>query len=66
MRKFAMALGAVSLVAAPVAAESFRVDTPVEDASELEGNSTIFALLGAAAVIAGIIILASDDDSVSA
>lgn len=64
-RSFAMAAAALGLVAAPVAAETIRVASPTTGESALEGNSSIFYLLGAAAIIAGIIIVASDDDPAS-
>ena len=65
-RNLALACAAFGLVAAPVAAETIRVAAPTTGQSELEGNSSIFYLLGAAAIIAGIIIVASDDDPASA
>ena len=61
-RKTTLALAALGLAAAPVAAETLRVDAPVTDASELEGNSDLFLILGAAAIIAGIVVIASDGD----
>ena len=70
IKKFAAATAALSLVSAPVFAQSTdRVAPRVQassvdpDASDLEGRSGIVvAALAAAAVIAGIIIIADDDD----
>lgn len=61
-RNLAMACAALGLVAAPVAAETIRTAAPITGESELEGNSSVFYILGVAAIIAGIIIVASDDD----
>ncbi|WP_284124625.1 hypothetical protein [Parerythrobacter aestuarii] len=61
-RKIALATAALGLAAAPVAAESLRDAAPVTGESKLEGQSDIFLILGAAAIIAGIIIIASDDN----
>lgn len=62
MRNFAMAAAALGLAAAPLAAETARIAAPVEDASELEGNSDVFYVLGAAAIIAAVVIAVSGDD----
>lgn len=61
LQKTAFALAAFSLIAAPVAAQSFRTAAPAPQASELEGNSQLFLVLGAAAAVAAVIIAASDD-----
>ncbi|GAA4051807.1 hypothetical protein [Parerythrobacter jejuensis] len=62
IRNLAMAVAALGLAAAPVAAESVREAAPVSQESEVAGNSVIFIVLGVAAVIAGVIVIASDDD----
>ena len=61
-RTLAIAAAALGLAAAPVAAETIRTAAPVTGQSELEGNSSVFYILGVAAIIAGIVIVASDDD----
>lgn len=64
-RNLALATAAVSLAASPAIAEAAfeRTGAPVEGESELEGEGgIIIALLAAAAVIAGIIILADDGE----
>nr|WP_298926002.1 hypothetical protein [uncultured Erythrobacter sp.] len=64
-RNLALATAAVSLAASPAIAEAAfeRTSAPVEGESELEGEGGILiALLAAAAVIAGIIVIASGDD----
>lgn len=71
--KLTAALAAVSLVAAPVAAQvssspasSGRVAANVGLPERLEGeNGILIAILAAAAVIAGIIIIADDNDPTS-
>ena len=65
--KLAGALAAVSLVAAPVMAQSApaveRVSAKTDATEKMEGDSrVIFALLAAAAIIAGVIITADNDD----
>jgi len=69
--KLAAGIAAISLVAAPVAAQSVNNVAPAVDrvaaqsssSEELEGeNGILIAVLAAAAVIAGIIIIADDDD----
>ncbi|MBV7259274.1 hypothetical protein [Erythrobacter crassostreae] len=63
-RNLALATAAVSLAASPAIAEAAfdRASAPVEGESELSGeNGILIALLAAAAVIAGIIVIASDD-----
>ena len=72
--KLAAGFAALSLVAAPVAAQSAnsvapaveRVGAKSSTSDKLEGeNGILIALLAAAAVIAGIIIIADDDDPTS-
>jgi len=72
--KIAASFAAMSLIAAPVAAQASNSAAPAVErvsaqyASEenLEGeNGILIALLAAAAVIAGIIIIADDDDPTS-
>lgn len=72
--KLTAALAAVSLVAAPVAAQvssspassGERVAANVGLPERLEGeNGILIAILAAAAVIAGIIIIADDNDPTS-
>lgn len=63
-RNLALATAAVSLAASPAIAEAAfdRSAAPVEGESKLEGEGSIFlAILAAAAVIAGIIVIADDD-----
>ncbi|WP_435418350.1 hypothetical protein WAB17_01870 [Parerythrobacter aurantius] len=62
LRHLAAAAAAVGLAAAPLAAESVRSAAPVTAASELEGNSDVFYILGAAAIVAAIVLVASEDD----
>lgn len=64
-RNLALATAAVSLAASPAIAEAAfdRAAAPVEGESELQGKSSILlALLGAAAVIGGIILIADDGE----
>ena len=72
--KLAAGFAAVSLVAAPVAAQAAnsvapaveRVAASSTSSEKLEGeNGILIAVLAAAAVIAGIIIIADDDDPTS-
>lgn len=56
-----MVIAAAGLMAAPLAAQSFRAAAPAPEASQLEGNSQLFLILSAAAAIAAVIIAASDD-----
>ena len=70
IRTVVAATAALSLAATPAIAEAAfdRSIAPIEGESELEGGSgVLIAVLAAAAVIGGIIILADgDDDPVSA
>ena len=65
-RNIALATAALGLAATPVMAEaSIERSQPVTESSELgdfAGGSTIFYILGLAAVVAGIILLTDDDD----
>lgn len=68
IRNLAAAAAALSLVAAPVVAQSAseRSSAPAEEGSEMGGTSWILAILAFAAIIAGIIIAVDgDDDPVS-
>ncbi len=67
LRKLALATTAVALAAAPVAAQAdlSRSTAPVNSESELEGQSTLFFILGIAAVAAAIVLLSEDDDPAS-
>ena len=62
LRNAGLAIAALGLAAAPVAAESIRTAAPISQESEVAGNTVVFAVLGLAAVIAGIVIIADDDD----
>lgn len=74
-RKFAAATAALALVSSPVLAvqspvEIQREAAPVSDTNELGGNplageSTLYFLLGIAAVVAAIVLLSEDDDPIS-
>lgn len=66
-RPLALVAAVLSLAATPVAAEALRTSATVQNASELEGNSDVFLVLGAAAIIAAIVIATSsgDDDPIS-
>ena len=70
--KLAASLAAVTLIAAPVAAQASnsvapaveRVSATSSSSEKVEGTSgVLLAALAAAAVIAGIIIVADDDDT---
>ncbi len=68
-RNIALATAALSLATAPAIAQANfdRASAPIEGESEFEGNGIILGVLAAAAIIAGIVIIADDgnDDSVS-
>lgn len=71
LRKLAGSFAALALVATPLAAEQAAVETsrdaaPVAGESALVGQSTLYFVLGIAAVIAAIVFLSEDDDPVSA
>ena len=63
------AVASLGMVATPALAQAQRADAPVEASEQLEGeNGVLIAILAAAAVIAGIIILLegdSEDEPVS-
>ena len=61
-RPLALVAAVLSLAATPVAAEALRASATVQNASELEGNSDVFLVLGAAAIIAAIVIATSSGD----
>ena len=72
--KLAASLAAVTLIAAPVAAQASnsvapsveRVAATSSSSEKVEGeNGILIAVLAAAAVIAGIIIIADDNDPTS-
>ena len=67
VRKLILAAAALGLTAAPAVAETIRDAAPVTNASELRGNSGVFYTLGAAAIIAAIVLAASggNDDPIS-
>ncbi|WP_114519970.1 hypothetical protein [Altererythrobacter sp. ZODW24] len=61
LRNFASAAAALSLVAAPVAAQE-RTTAPVSETSEMAGApSAMIVLLGIAAIIAGVILIGDSD-----
>lgn len=64
IRTLALAAATLSLAAAPAIAQAdlARAVAPVEGESKLVGPALIFGILGAAAVVAGIAVAASDDD----
>ena len=67
LRNLALATAAATFVAAPVVAQASleRTTAPIEG-ENLEGeNGILIAVLAAAAVIAGIIIIADDNDPTS-
>jgi hypothetical protein len=63
-RTLALATAAISLLAAPAIAQAdfVRASAPVEGESELAGPGVLLGVLGAAAVVAGIAVAASDSD----
>ena len=71
IRTVLSSLAAASLAVAPAAAHAAgapeRASAPAEAANQLEGQSTLFFVLGILAVAAGIFLLIDDnDDPVSA
>lgn len=70
LRTLAAAAAAITIAATPAIAEASmdRAAAPLSGESKLGGSGTILALLAAAAIIAGIVILADggSDDPVSA
>ena len=68
IRNVALATAALALAASPAIAEAAfeRSVAPVQGESELEGGSTVLiAVLAAAAVVAGIDVIADDDEPTS-
>ncbi len=69
MKNLVLSLAAAATVLVPVgvgAVAANRAVAPVEEGSELSGGSAILVgILGAAAVIVGIVALTDDDDPVS-
>ncbi|GMM93300.1 hypothetical protein [Qipengyuania sp. MTN3-11] len=73
-KRIVLASAAMALAAAPVTAQQARA-VPVRDAAPVEGSnalggalggeSTLFFVLGIAAVAAAIVFLSEDDDPVS-
>lgn len=67
LKRAALTLATLSVVAAPVAASAasgIRATSPLGEASELEGDSSwIIGLIGLLAGIAAIIVIADDDDA---
>ena len=68
IRNVLASLAAMTMAAAPVAAQAApqRATAPAEGESQLEGQSTLFFVLGILAVAVGIFLLIDDDDAVSA
>ncbi|MBV7258691.1 hypothetical protein [Erythrobacter crassostreae] len=63
MKKIALAAGALSLLAAPVVAQSLPVTAPVSGESNLEGEGSIIAALLAAGILAlAVLVIADDND----
>jgi len=63
MKKAVMALAGLSLISAPVVAQSVPAIAPVSDESELGGGSAgIFAAAMIAGIVAMVVIVAADDD----
>jgi hypothetical protein len=70
IKKALVASAAASMLLAPVAASAapiadLRAVSAVEGASDVEGSSWILILLGVAAAVAGIIVIADGDDPTS-
>ncbi len=67
IRTIAMAAAALSLAASPAIAEAAfeRASGPIEGESEVQGSGILLAVLAAAAVIGGIVVIADDSNSVS-
>lgn len=64
--KLALATAALGLMAAPVAAEEARAErasAPVTEANNVEGSPIWLLVLAAAAVIAGVVVIADDNDN---
>jgi len=63
MTKWIAALAAVSLAAAPAAAQASRAPAPVGDSEALTQGSTIAWVMAAIMVIGAILIITEDDDN---
>lgn len=63
MTKWIAALVAVSLAAAPAAAQTTRTAAPVGDTESLTGGATIAWIIAALMVAGAILIITDDDDS---
>ncbi|NJS15047.1 MAG: hypothetical protein HC788_11065 [Sphingopyxis sp.] len=69
-KKALVASAATSMLLAPVAASAapiadLRAVSAVDGASEMEGSSWIFILLGVAAAVGLIVVVSDDDDPTS-
>ena len=63
MTKLIAALAAVSLAAAPAAAQASRTAAPVGETEALTGGATIAWIIAALMVVGAILIITDDDDS---
>ena len=63
MTKWIAALAAVSLAAAPAAAQASRTAAPVGETETLTGGATIAWIIAALMVVGAILIITDDDDS---
>jgi hypothetical protein len=62
MTKWIAALAAVSLAAAPAAAQANRTAAPVEDTDSLAGGATVAWAMAVIMVIGAILIITDDGD----
>lgn len=63
MIKWIAALAAVSLAAAPLAAQANRTAAPVEDAESLTGGVWIAWVMAALVAIAAVLVITDDDET---
>lgn len=63
MIKWIAALAAVSLTAAPLAAQANRAAAPVEDAESLTGGVWIAWVMAALVAIAAVLVITDDDET---
>ena len=63
MIKWIAALAAVSLAAAPAAAQAGRTASPVEETESLTGGATIAWIMAALVVVAAVLVITDDDES---
>lgn len=63
MTKWIAALAAVSLAAAPAAAQATRTAASVDDTESLTGGATIAWIMAAIMAIGAVLIITDDDDS---